>query len=331
VAKKSDPIPPYPTGWIEPANRTQSQHNAHGFAMQRIPHLRGLLAPDLPKGGKIILTDYWKHQLVVSEVGRALLRILQHTGSCVWAGGTSGLKVSIAVQRVAGENPHKAIEPFTLHNYAQSRAAFGDMGEGEGSLGSTFAASLETDGVEEQPQDMADELPDYQIEEECVHVTAQQEMRWSSARNPLVKKVLESSKEHKLGSAAECKATEEIKAAILNGYGCSFACNNFIGNGKVVGSGENAYVEGYWDGRGGHQQFIAGYWEHPTAGPLFAVGNNWPKATYPKDPAGLPWCFVWVKEAKVASAMRLDGEVFAFSRLNGFPTQPKVLDFGALA
>jgi hypothetical protein len=331
VAKKSDPIPPYPTGWIEPANRTQSQHNAHGFASQRIPHLRGLFAPDLPKGTKIILSDFWKHADVIADVGRPLVRILQHTGSCVWAGGTSALKLSIASQRIAGENPHKALEPFTLHNYAQSRAAFGDMGEGEGSLGSTFAASLETDGVEEQPQDVADKLPDYVIEENFVHVTAQQEMRWSSARNPLVREVLQSSSEHKLGSAAEIKAAAECRVPLVNGYGLSFACNNFVGNGKVVGSGENAYVRGKWDGRGGHQQFLAGYWEHPKDGPLYAVGNNWPDSTYPRDPAGLPLCFVWATEADVAAAMRLDGEVYAFSRLNGFPTQPKVLDFGALA
>jgi hypothetical protein len=331
VAKKSDPVPPGPLGWIEPANRTQSQHNAHGFASQRIPQLRGLAAPDLPKGAKIVLTALWNAPEVVQDLGRAFIRELQNTGSCVKVGGTNALRCSVASQRVANDKPTKAFEPFCWHNYAQSRAAFGDTGEGEGSLGSTFAASLETDGVIDWPQDMDDELPDYKHEGDHIHIPSREEMKWSSVRNPSVEKVLQRSREHKLGSAAELKSTEEIKAAVTNGYGVSFACNNFIGNGRVVGSGADAYVEGYWDGRGGHQQWVFGYWEHPTAGPLFAVGNNWGDETYPKDPAGLMLCCLWVKEAKVASAMRLDGEVYALSRINWFPAQPKVLDFGALA
>jgi hypothetical protein len=317
-----------PLGFIPPSQRTPEQNDAHEFATRGFVKRLALAAPDLPKGSKLILTDLWKHDKVVADLGRPFIRELQNTGSCVKVGGTNALRVSIAAQRVAAANPIKAFEPFCWHNYAMSRHYYGDDGEGEGSMGSTFARSLHEDGMTDWPTDPGDALPDYTKSGDHINITGQQEMRWSSYRNPEVQKMLAKTREHKLGATAELHSAADIKAAIINGYGVSFACNNYIGDASVEGSGADAAVIGYWNGRGGHQQWVLGYWEHLTFGPLFAVGNNWADGTYPRDPAGLMLCCCWVREAKVDSAINnLDAEVYAFSGVNWFAPVPELLDF----
>jgi hypothetical protein len=135
------------------------------------------------------------------------------------------------------------------------------------------------------------------------------------------------SKSHLTAAIGECKSVQDARAFILNGYGVSFACNDFIGHGALRGSGDKARVMGKWDSRGGHQQYLAGFEEHEDFGPIYLAGNNWPKGTYPITPSQ-PVCFVWVTEADVASAMRnLDAEVFGIGRPDGFPAQPELLDY----
>ena len=317
------PIAPGPLGFITPAQRTREMEIAHDAAMARIVKLRhGLAAPDLPKGTKIILTDAWKRPEIVADLGRPYIRELQRTGSCVKVGANNAMCVTIAAQRLVSDNPIKAFQPFGWHNYAMSRHAIGDDGEGEGSLGSTYADSLTEDGSVDWPQDRSDALPDYAHEGEHIAVSERDEMTWSSYRNPKLQAVLDKAKANPLGSAAACRTPIDIKAMVLNGYGVTFACNNFVGNASVQGSGSDACVVGSWDSRGGHQQWVFGYCEHPTLGPLYAVGNNWADETYPRDPAGLPSCCCWVKEDKVMAAMKLDSEVYGLSGQKWFPAQP---------
>lgn len=243
--------------------------------------------------------------------------------NCVWAGGTNGVFSTIAAQRVAGESPTKAFLPFTLHNYALSRHYMGDDSQGEGSMGSTFAKSLREDGIRDWVSGAG--LPAY-THEDGISVTSREEMAWSSVRNGAIQGVLQVSKAHLFGNAAECKTVQDVKAMVLNGYGVTFACNLYVGNASVEGQGENACVIGYWDHNGGHQQSIHAYWEHPDFGPLYWAQNNWPGDTYPRDPAGGPVCGCWVREAKVEAAMRQDGEVYGLSHLDWFPANPRVLD-----
>jgi hypothetical protein len=324
-------MPTGPLGFITVADRTQPQHDAHAAALAGMAPLAqyALPVPQLAPGQKVCLYDAWKAPEVVADVGFVFDRIHQLTGSCVWAGGTNALFSTIAMQRLVADNPTTTFLPFTLHNYALSRHYMGDDGQGEGSMGSTFAKSLGGDGVRDWPKDGSDGLPQYS-HEDGISVTERDEMRWSSVRNSQVDQVLTTSRQHLVGSAAPCSSAGDIRAAILNGYGVSFACNNYIGDAHVQGEGENACVVGYWNGRGGHQQSVHAFWEHPTLGPLYWAQNNWPGNTYPKDPAGGPVCGCWVTEAHVEQAMRLDGEVFALSHLAWFPAQPRVLDWGKL-
>jgi hypothetical protein len=317
---------PPPLGFIPPSQRSVSQHAAHASAMAGTKQF-ALPVPKFAKGESIRLFDFWKHPDVVADVGFVFDRIHQQTGSCVWAGGTNGVFSSIAAQRMASDSPIKAFLPFTLGNYAMSRHAYGDDGQGEGSMGSTFAKSLTEDGLRDWPNDGSDHLPKY-THQDGISVTSHDEMVWSSVRNPLLQGVLTASKPHTFGSAAECKSSQDVKAMIGNGYGVTFACNNYIGNAHVQGSGSDACVVGYWDSYGPHQQSVHAFWEHPTLGPLYWAQNNWPGNTYPSDPAGGPVCGCWVKEANLDSAMRnLEAEVFGLSHLNWFPAQPKVLDW----
>ncbi len=314
-------------GWIAPQDRTQDQHDAHDAAVQGMVKHFALPVPTLAKGERISLFDFWKNPVVVADVGFTFSRIHQLTGSCVWAGGTNALFSTIAVQRLAADAPTKAFLPFTLGNYAMSRHYMGDDGQGSGSLGSTFAKSLATEGVRDWPNNGADSLPTFTDTDGLSVKGSSVEFQWSSYRNPQLAAVLAASKPHLLGSAAEAKSVQDIKAFIANGYGVSFACDRNIGNASIHGSGADACVMGSWDSGGGHQQSIHAVWEHPTLGTLYWAQNSWPGSVYPRDPAGGPVCGCWVTEANVQRAMGYHGEVYGLSHLNWFPAQPAVLSY----
>lgn len=313
-----------PLGWIEPANRTPAMEAAHAQA-KGIAKQFALPMPALAKGEAVRLFDLWKHPDVVADVGFEFDRIHQVTGSCVWAGGTNALFSTICAQRVASDHPTKAFLPFTLHNYAASRHEFGDDGQGEGSMGSTFFHSLDRDGVRAWPDDGSDGLPTYTRPDGIV-VGKSAELKWSSYRNPDVKRVIQTTGANTIASVGECRSVEDIRRMVLNGYGVSFACNNYIGNGSVRGGGDKARVMGRWDGRGGHQQSIHAVEEHPDFGPIYLAQNNWPGDTYPVLPTQ-PVCSTWVTEADVKAALRLDAEVYGLSSLDWFPAQPKLLSW----
>lgn len=315
-----------PLGFIRVQDRTPEQQDAHEEAtLLMMAYL--LPVPKLAKGDSIRLFDFWKHPVVVADVGLTFTRIHQITGSCVWAGGTNAVFSTIAVQRLAADSPTKAFLPFTLQNYGMSRHYMGDDGAGEGSMGSTFAKSLTTDGIRDWAPDAG--LPTYTTSD-GISVAKGVEMAWSSYRDADISKVLQMSKQHLFGSAAECTTTDQIAAMIANGYGVSFACDRFIGNGEIVGDGKDACVMGKWDSRGGHQESIHAVWEHPTLGRLFWVQNNWPGDTYPIDPAGGPVCGVWVLDDDVTAALEYNAEVYGLSHLNWFPAQPRVLDYSGI-
>lgn len=312
-----------PLGFIEESKRTEAQHAAHHAAVGVMKQYT-LPIPQLAKGDKFCLYDFWKNPKVIEGAGLTFDRIFQWTGSCVWAGGTNALFSTIAAQCVAGKS--LAFMPFTLHNYAQSRAALGWMNPGEGSLGSTFAASLEKDGVENW-RNQSLPLPKFSQTDGIRVASGDVEMTWSSVNRSPDEQILPTSREHLLGAATPAQSVSTLRALILNGYGASFACSKFIGNGSIVGGGGTPYVRGRWDSSGGHQQSVHAFWEHPNDGPLYGVLNNWPGNTYPIDPAGLPKCAVWVSESDVIDALRYEAEVFGLSNLNWFAPTPELMQW----
>lgn len=319
-----------PTGWIEPINRNKAQETAHFAARASSAFVRHALVPQsLAPGQSVKLYSLFDNPDVISDVGFKYARWWQHTGSCVKCGAFNAAVCTIAAQRVAGENPTKAFMPFLWHNYAMSRHYMGDDGEGEGSMGSTMAKSLHGDGIRDYPVDKSDALPDYRGDMESgFNITEQEEYDWSSIRNKNVAKVLEVSKAHLFGVSTEANSPADVLALIQNGYGVTFACNNYIGSANIKGSGENAVLLGRMDTRGGHQTAITAVWNHPQFGLLFLIQGSWPESIYPRDPAGAPICAVWCLEKDLDSAMRtLDAEVYGIGSLSWFPSQPRILDW----
>ncbi len=299
-------------GWIPPDERTQAQHDAHATA-QGVMVKFALPVPKLRAGESIRLFDAWKHPLVVGDVGFKFDRIHQLTGSCVWAGGTNALFSTIANQRLVQTGPTKAFLPFTLQNYAMSRHYMGDDGQGEGSLGSTFAKSLTVDGVRDWPNDGS--LPKYSDEDGISVGSESVEKTWSSYRNPALQTVLTASRQHLLGQALPVSSVQDIQSLLARGIGVAFACTNYIGKAAIRGEGDKARVMGKWDGRGGHQQSIHAYEMHPDFGPIYWAQNNWPRSVYPQDPAGGPVCGCWVLEADVETALGYQAEVYGYSHI----------------
>lgn len=319
-----------PLGFLTVEERTPLQAALNQRIIQSMPRFAIPGAAPPPKGTKIMLSDFWGNDNVIKECGYDFSKkghnrspFHQLTGSCVGCGGGNALFTLIAVQRSLSQNPTQAILPFWLFNYGRSRALSGMRGKGEGSMGSAFAKTVTDEGVlsVKEPN-----LTEFQMTDGLT-VTSSQEYDWSDGGSNFVKQHMEAAKKYPLGTAAPVRSVEDMRDAAVNGYPGTFACDNYIGNARVQGSGADAAVCGYWDGRGGHQQWFFGYWDNPSLGPLYAVGNNWPKQTYPADPGGLPLVCCWVTEKNVEQALRMHAEVFVFSHLNWFPAQPEVLNW----
>lgn len=313
-------------GYVTREERTPEQEAAHEVA------LACFMKHDLPevtlsKGEKFCLFDFWKHPDVVADVGFVFDRFRQLTGSCVGVGGGCGLFSTICAQRLDKDNPTKAFLPFWLAPYGMSRHYGGMDGQGSGSFGSTFVKALTQDGITDWPngQDEHD-LPDYD-HKDGIAVSSNTELQWSSYRHRGLQDLLPVTREHRLGAGTKANDVESIRRLVLNGYGVTVACSRFIGNGRVRGSGANAYVEGSWDSSGGHQQSIHAVWEHPDDGPLYWAQNTWPKSVYPRDPAGGPVCGVWVTERNLERVFSYGDEIYGLSEQDWFPARPSLREW----
>lgn len=312
-----------PLGWITPSLRTNDQNDAHAAAVKKMPRF-ALASQDLAAGEMIILSDFWGKPEVIADIGITFDRSPFHqvTGSCVGAGGGNALFTLGCVQRLNPDKPTKAFVPWWPFSYGRCRYNEGDRGRGEGAMGSSFAETIVKEGVIDTKEPG---LPSFQ-QADGLMLSESQEMDWSDGGSSLVTAHLPAAKIHPMGSAAPLTTTDGMKTAIINGYPGSFACDRYIGNASMQGSGENAAVCGRWDSNGGHQQWFFGYWQNPTLGPLFAIGNNWPRSTYPKD-AHLPMVCCWVKETDVARAFGYNSEVYAFSHQAWIEAQPFVVNW----
>lgn len=312
-------------GWIPPSERTPEQQAAHETILMGMRKFRilGPTAP-LPRGVKVCLFDAWKAPDVVADLGgNQFSWFHQLTGSCVGAGGGNALFSLIAVQRLLATNPTKAFIPFWPIPYGLCRADHGDKGQGEGAMGSWFADTLIKRGVVSAAEPG---LPQFQTGNDGYMLSSQLEMQYSDGTSQTVRKWLETAAQHPLGAAAETTTIDDMRNALVNGYPLTFACLNNVSSARVAGTGDNALLLGKWDRYGPHQQSVHAFWDHPFHGPVYWAQNNWPRGTYPQDPAGGPMCGCWVKEVDVKRALQLQAEVYALSHLKWFPAQPNVIN-----
>jgi hypothetical protein len=314
-----------PLGWISPKDRTNEQHDAHAKAMAAMPKfaIPGHADPAGPV--KVMLTDFWKKPEVVADVGFAFTGFHQLTGSCVGASSGNAVATLAAVQRCISGAPTKAMVPWWPFSYGRTRLAEGDRGQGEGAIDSVMGQTLAKEGVFAITESG---LPQFKTDD-GLYLTNALEMQWSDGSR-IDPKWGGVAKEHPVGGMAPLNNPADIKAAVLNGYPVLDGCELYVGHGSIKGSGDNAYVAGHYDGRGGHSTCILGYWDHPNDGPLYLYSNQWPTQTYPTDPAGAGRCCVWIPESEMAKLFTQyggdNGETMALSHLNWFPAQ-NVLDW----
>jgi hypothetical protein len=311
---------PGPLGLILPSERTQEQADAHERAMAAMPRFAiDYAAPAGPV--KVILTDFLKAPEVVTDIGFEFNGFRQLTGSCVGVSAGNAITTLSAIQRMIADNPTKALAVFWGFPYGRTRFNEGDRGQGEGAVDSIMGATLHKEGVFDIGQPG---LPTFDTSDGLA-LPSRTELQWSDGGR-IDPKWGEIAKQFPVGTVAPLASVADIKAAIINGYPVLDGCDNYIGTGRMKGD----YAVGRYDGRGGHSTCYIAYWDHPTDGPLYGYWNQWAASTYPRDPAGLPRCAVWVPEAEVAKLFRTGGdrgETMALSHLNYFPAQPKVLDW----
>ena len=306
-------------GFVRRQDRNIDQQNAHAAAENSMPQFMVSGPPvTLNKGEKVILSGLWKDPDVVADLGFTFERFHQLTGSCVGASLGNALVTLMAVQRKLAVNPTKVVLPFWPFDYGRTRWNEGDRGQGEGAINSVACQTMKTEGVLDATEAG---LPQFTNSDGLI-LTENLEMQYSDGGAAINTKWLPVAKQYPLGTAAPVKSSQDFYQGIVNGYPGYFGCDDFVSKGHIVGSGSDAYVSGTFDGRGGHSTCILGVWEHPTDGPLYLYQNNWPKSTYPDDPAGGSPCSVWLKESQVDRIFsQLDGDAYVLSHLTWFPSQ----------
>ncbi len=316
-----------PLGFIIPEDRTQQQADAHQNA---IAGLRNFALPyvEPPKDTKILLTDFWKHADCIADMGMEFTGFGQFTGSCVGVSEGDVLVTANCVQRVIGDKPIKASIVFWPFPYGRTRYNEGDRGQGEGAVDSIMGDTLVKEGFFDINQPG---LPAFsQKGPDGFWLSKSLELQWSDGARI----------DPKWGGIAKPQAgltktilndVPGIFASIINGYPVIDGCSMYVGHGAINGSGDNAFVQGHYDGNGGHSTCFLGYWNHPVFGPMALYSNQWPTSTYPRDPAGGGRCCVWLTAAEISKLFsRLgggNGETFSVSNLPGQPAQPKLLDY----
>lgn len=328
-----------PLGLILPADRTPEQNAAHDLAMASLPRFAALPSADdllktldIPKGTKVMLTDFWKTPEVIADIGREFTGFGQKTGSCVGVSeGNSGTTVS-CVQRMIADAPTKAQVWFWPFPYGRTRANEGDRGQGEGAVDSIMGETLVKEGFFDITQPG---LPQFTMSADGYWIVggSRTELQWSDGAR-IEQKWRDLAANNAGMTKVIVNTVEQEMAGIINGYPVLTGCSRYVGHGQIVGEGVNAYVRGRFDGNGGHSTSRLAVWNHPTDGLLIGYSNQWDTSTYPKDPAGLGRCCVWIPQAEEEKQLNNfggnNGETMLLSHAPGVPLQPKVMDWSEI-
>lgn len=327
MSDEFDPANP-PTGLILPADRTVEQQKAHEDSLAGV---RNFAVPfkDYPVGTKVMLTDFWKKDEVVADIGQPFTGFGQYTGSCVGVSNGNAVTTVLCVQRLLDEEPTSAGVVWWPFNYGRTRFAEGDRGPGEGAVDSVIGKVNVEQGFISIAQPG---LPQFlKTGPDGWWLSKSIELQWSYLpNNSNTQKWVDLAKPNAGMSKTVCNSVEDIRTSIMNGYPVLDGCSMFCGRGKVQGSGDLACAVGVYDGRGGHSTCFLGVWYHPTFGWMYLYSNQWSTSTYPRDPAGGGRCCVWMLESTVKKLFSLGGnrgETFSLYNVPGQPAQPKVLDY----
>lgn len=297
-------------GWVPPESRTPAENVANSTIMASLPafELSGSFS-----GSKDKAALYEARQKVSG--GQHPAYINQTTGSCVGAGGGNML-LTLRDVEIALKGEMEGPEMFWwLYAYGYGRKFSGMGSRGEGSTGTGQAKAMTTKGtfLASEPG-----LPQYTMKNGWYWLPPATEREWSIGGiepekwDPLASK-------HLIKTAALCNSAEDVATALQNGYPCTVACMFGTQGQKRLG-GDQPVMVSEWDGSWAHQQFIDAWWNHPTLGELFRIGNNWGPDAHSAAVDGSPNGGYWVRKS-VVQRMCGGREVFAFSAFNGFPAR----------
>lgn len=318
---------PGPLGRINPEDMTQEQRDAYERAKAKLPRFT---APpiELPKGTMVLLTQFLRDPTVIADLGAEFTGFGQYTGSCVGVSEGNALITSLAVQRcIKPDHATKVEIPWWPFPYGRSRANAGMRGQGEGSIDSVMGDTLVREGWFAASEAG---LPAFdRTGPDGWWLSSRLEYQWSDG-NAISQKWRDTAKLRAGLVKTILTDIMSVRYSIVNGYPVLNGCNNFVGHGSVVPGGGTPYVRGRYDGRGGHSTNYIAVWHHPNDGYLYGYWNQWPTETYPKDPAGLVRCAVWVPEDNADNLFQTGGdggETMALSQVPGLPAQPEVLNW----
>ena len=311
-----------PLGYIPPADLDPAALAAHRAAESVLP---AFAMPPVPEGvDKVVLTECWKHPRVVQALGYEFPGYHQLTGFCVGAGGGNALATCSFLDVLRRGHTERIVRPDPLRPYGRSREIIGWNYQGEGSTGAAFARAV----LEGTPDGLTDGIPRPEVRD-GLEFGASVEMRWSAARNNPAGVITEGKKHPVQTVAASLTTSDQVRDAVANGYPCTFANSLYVGRASVQGT--PPVCVGRFDGSGGHQTSIQGWWNHPQLGELFLYVNQWTASTYPADPGGGPRCSCWVTRDELERRFNArdrfgnpDVECYPFSSYDGYPAQPDI-------
>lgn len=257
-------------------------------------------------------------RMMLYEVCRKLLgqdtkNYAQEIGDCVSFGAKNAIEYLMACERLLKGDLEKWRPVFPPYLYGTGRIYIGggQLGNGDGSLGSWMAEAVVKYGVlcSDEPN-----VPSY---------AGSVAKAWGgrSGKNYL-DQFKPTAEKHPVRSAAKINNWEELVAAICNGYPCTVASNQ--------GFDMEAGSDGFHDARGNwaHQMCIVGIDDEYTE-PYAIILNSWGDAHGRlKDfntGETLPVGVLRVRKRTIQNMINA-GETFAFSNFEGFPDQEAKLN-----
>lgn len=298
-------------GYVGPGDRTDKQEQAVQAVNATL--WTGDVAADAADDGRLVAS--WEAIKAVNNDSH-FYSLWQQTGSCVPHGGGQVMIAMGAEEALAGEESEEFVMPFFLFNYGPSRQR-GGLGsrQGEGSMGSSLAASYHEDGFLRSD---APGVPKYKLDGRNLTYGSAIEMQWSAGYSQ-VTPLLPESKQHLVREITQVK-TGEDGWALLRNRNWQTCASSWGGLMQCPVQGTPGVRLSRHATTWNHQMSAHASWVHPTLGRIVYLMNNWrddahgPPA-YGEWPGGF-WIlfkdYDWICQT---------GEVIAYSRLQGFALQ----------
>lgn len=301
-------------GWI-PFDARNFAQQALTVAHQSAVHVFAAGASTLPETALL-------YDLELAATGALLNRIWQQAGSCVGASGARAYMQSACGDAVRG-SAESIYDICPWPTWGIGRRYAGMTRRGGGSFGAAQARACAQWGLLRADDSR---LPQPKIKDGWLVWSEKIELDFSAVQYwPVGESVLAPDAGNaQVTYTAAINTTDELAAAIANGYGCTVASS--FGTRATVRGG---YLVGEWNDTWYHQMSIAGYHTHAgNAGlpkcRLWAVDNQW-GAAYHTCPAlqqrGVSGSF-WVTEQTMRKILaHKHTEVYAHGNTEDFPAR----------